>query len=52
MNKEDLIIEFTRILQKAPNLMSATIVAKFAPIWTKESKRVNKKWRTSLYKLS
>ena len=42
MNKEDLIVEFTRILQKAPNLMSATIVAKFAPFGQKRARELIK----------
>jgi hypothetical protein len=38
MEKEDLIIEFTRILKKAPNLMTAITIAKFAPFGQKKAR--------------
>ena len=42
MNKEDLIIEFTRILKNAPNLMTAKAVSKFAPFGEKRARDIIK----------
>ena len=42
MEKEDLIIEFTRALKNAPNLLTASKISKFAPFGEKIARQLIK----------